>query len=73
MDERYALIDVKGKGLVIFSAYVPPTRSHRAGTHSDADVPISRSCSHAGIINVVRDAIDKFKRPVHMVRSLSIL
>lgn len=44
MDERYALIDVKGKGLVIFSA-----------------------CSHAGIINVVRDAIDKFERPVHMI------
>ncbi|TCD71649.1 hypothetical protein EIP91_007396 [Steccherinum ochraceum] len=44
MDERYALVDVKGKGLVIFSA-----------------------CSHAGIVNVVRDAIDKFKRPVHMV------
>lgn len=22
MDERYALVDVKGKGLVIFSAYV---------------------------------------------------
>ncbi|TCD70726.1 hypothetical protein EIP91_002102 [Steccherinum ochraceum] len=44
MDERYALVDVKGKGLVIFSA-----------------------CSHAGIVNVVRDAIDKFKRPIHMI------
>ncbi|KAH8078045.1 beta-lactamase-like protein [Cristinia sonorae] len=44
MDERYALVDVKGKGLVIFSA-----------------------CSHAGIVNVVRDAIVNFKRPIHMV------
>lgn len=44
MDERYAAIDVAGKGLVIFSA-----------------------CSHAGIVNVVKDAVDKLKRPVHMV------
>ncbi|KAI0790780.1 beta-lactamase-like protein [Abortiporus biennis] len=44
MDERYAAIDVAGKGLVIFSA-----------------------CSHAGIVNVVKDAVNKFKRPVHMV------
>ncbi|KAL6307863.1 beta-lactamase-like protein [Sparassis latifolia] len=44
MDERYAAIDVAGKGLVIFSA-----------------------CSHAGIVNVVRDAISKFSRPVYMI------
>ncbi|KAI0745019.1 beta-lactamase-like protein [Earliella scabrosa] len=44
MDERYAAIDVVGKGLVIFSA-----------------------CSHAGIVNVVRDAVDKFARPIYMV------
>ncbi|KAJ7924921.1 beta-lactamase-like protein [Mycena leptocephala] len=44
LDERYAVIDVVGKGLVIFSA-----------------------CSHAGIVNVVRDAIEKFSRPVHMI------
>jgi len=44
MDERYITVDVKGKGLVIFSA-----------------------CSHAGIVNVVRDAVAKFSRPVHMV------
>ncbi|KAJ3764010.1 beta-lactamase-like protein [Lentinula raphanica] len=44
MDERYALIDVAGKGLVIFSA-----------------------CSHAGIVNVVKDAIARFSRPVYMV------
>ncbi|KAF7306151.1 7, 8-dihydropterin-6-methyl-4-(Beta-D-ribofuranosyl)-aminobenzene-5'-phosphate synthase [Mycena chlorophos] len=44
MDERYAVIDVTGKGLVIFSA-----------------------CSHAGIVNVVRDAIKTFARPVYMV------
>ncbi|KAJ3476042.1 hypothetical protein NLI96_g11429 [Meripilus lineatus] len=44
MDERYAAIDVAGKGLVIFS-----------------------SCSHAGIVNVVRDAIKTFNRPVHMI------
>jgi len=44
MDERYAVVDVLGKGLVIFSA-----------------------CSHAGIVNVVKDAVANFKRPVHMV------
>jgi len=44
MDERYAVVDVLGKGLVVFSA-----------------------CSHAGIVNVVRDAVDKFSRPIHMV------
>ncbi|KAF9813686.1 hypothetical protein IEO21_05402 [Rhodonia placenta] len=44
MDERYAAIDVAGKGLIIFSA-----------------------CSHAGIVNVVRDAVVTFKRPVYMI------
>ncbi|KAJ7446169.1 beta-lactamase-like protein [Mycena galericulata] len=44
LDERYAVIDVAGKGLVIFSA-----------------------CSHAGIVNVVRDALDKFPRPIYMI------
>ncbi|KAI9059121.1 hypothetical protein FKP32DRAFT_1761112 [Trametes sanguinea] len=44
MDERYAAIDVVGKGLVIFSA-----------------------CSHAGIVNVVKDAVEKFSRPVYMI------
>lgn len=44
LDERYLLVDVKGKGLVIFS-----------------------SCSHAGICNVITDAMERFNRPVHMV------
>ncbi|KAJ3806478.1 beta-lactamase-like protein [Lentinula aff. lateritia] len=44
MDERYAAIDVAGKGLIIFSA-----------------------CSHAGIVNVVKDAIAKLSRPVYMI------
>ncbi|KAF9051239.1 hypothetical protein BDZ89DRAFT_1057083 [Hymenopellis radicata] len=44
MDERYAAIDVLGKGLVIFSA-----------------------CSHAGIVNVVKHAVDTFSRPVYMI------
>ncbi|KAI0633902.1 beta-lactamase-like protein [Trametes polyzona] len=44
MDERYAAIDVVGKGLVIFSA-----------------------CSHAGIVNVVKDAVKRFSRPVYMI------
>ncbi|KAF9012427.1 beta-lactamase-like protein [Cyathus striatus] len=44
MDERYAAIDVAGKGLVIFS-----------------------SCSHAGIVNVVRDAVKTFLRPIYMI------
>ncbi|KAF7315560.1 Metallo-beta-lactamase protein [Mycena indigotica] len=44
LDERYAVIDVAGKGLVVFSA-----------------------CSHAGIVNVVQDAVKTFQRPVYMV------
>ncbi|KAI0812354.1 beta-lactamase-like protein [Irpex lacteus] len=44
MDERYAAVDVTGKGLVVFSA-----------------------CSHAGIVNVVKDAINALKRPVYMI------
>jgi len=44
MDERYAAIDVAGKGLVIFSA-----------------------CSHAGIVNVLKDAVHKLARPVYAV------
>jgi len=44
MDERYAAVDVAGKGLVLFSA-----------------------CSHAGIVNVVKDAISTFERPVYMI------
>ncbi|KAH6904950.1 metallo-beta-lactamase superfamily protein [Coprinopsis sp. MPI-PUGE-AT-0042] len=44
MDERYAAVDVIGKGLVIFS-----------------------SCSHAGIVNVVKDAVKTFGRPIYMI------
>ncbi|KIY66895.1 hypothetical protein CYLTODRAFT_423042 [Cylindrobasidium torrendii FP15055 ss-10] len=44
MDERYAAIDVLGKGLVIFSA-----------------------CSHAGIVNVIKHAVDTFSRPIYMI------
>ncbi|TEB25000.1 hypothetical protein FA13DRAFT_1638077 [Coprinellus micaceus] len=44
MDERYAVVDVEGKGLVVFS-----------------------SCSHAGIVNVAKDAVKTFKRPIYMI------
>lgn len=44
MDERYAAVDVVGKGLIIFSA-----------------------CSHAGIVNVIKDAVQKLLRPIYMV------
>lgn len=65
MDERYAVIDVAGKGLVIFSAYVLGENSCRYfSTHQH-----NHSCSHAGIVNVVRDAVSKFHRPIYMVRS----
>ena len=37
LDERYAAVHVRGKGMIIFSA-----------------------CSHAGIVNVLRDARDRF-------------
>ena len=43
-DERYVVVDVKGKGLVVFS-----------------------SCSHAGICNVLMDAMNRYDRPIHMV------
>jgi 7,8-dihydropterin-6-yl-methyl-4-(beta-D-ribofuranosyl)aminobenzene 5'-phosphate synthase len=44
MDERYAAIDIAGKGLILFSA-----------------------CSHAGVVNVVKDAVATFSRPVYMI------
>ncbi|TFK16716.1 hypothetical protein FA15DRAFT_676591 [Coprinopsis marcescibilis] len=44
MDERYAVVDVEGKGLVVFS-----------------------SCSHAGIVNVIKDAVKTFNRPIYMI------
>lgn len=44
MDERYAAVDVLGKGLVLFSA-----------------------CSHAGIVNVIKDAVKRFSRPIYMI------
>ena len=44
LDERYAAVDVAGKGLVLFS-----------------------SRSHAGICNVVTDAVERFHHPVYAV------
>ncbi|PCH43466.1 hypothetical protein WOLCODRAFT_132776 [Wolfiporia cocos MD-104 SS10] len=44
MDERYAAVNVAGKGLILFSA-----------------------CSHAGIVNVVKDAVATFARPIYMI------
>ncbi|KAI0312977.1 beta-lactamase-like protein [Amylostereum chailletii] len=44
MDERYAVVDVLGKGLVIFTA-----------------------CSHAGVVNVAKDATKTFNRPIYMI------
>ena len=32
----------------------------------------ARSCSHAGIVNVVKDAVDRFSRPIYMVTSLRL-
>ncbi len=64
MDERYAAIDVLGKGLVIFSAYVP--RLIQLLTVLCSRWHITR-CSHAGIVNVVKHAVDTFSRPVYMV------
>lgn len=69
MDERYAAIDVAGKGLVIFSAYVPFLCLISCGPFGD----LCR-CSHAGIVNVVKDAVRKLVRPVYMVsRILTLL
>lgn len=63
MDERYAVVDVAGKGLVIFSAY--------AFVMCDGSLKINFTirCSHAGIVNVVKDAVQRFSRPIHMVGS----
>ena len=63
MDERYAAIDVIGKGLVVFSAWVC---GRLCGVRASVLTP-SRSCSHAGIVNVVKDAVDRFSRPIYMV------
>lgn len=63
MDERYAAIDVAGKGLVIFSAFV-----HSLSPSKRRLTPVRSSrCSHAGIVNVVKDAVRKLVRPVYMV------
>ncbi|KAG9221021.1 hypothetical protein CCMSSC00406_0002379 [Pleurotus cornucopiae] len=43
-DERYLVIDIAGKGLVIFSA-----------------------CSHSGIVNVMKNVVDSFHRPIYMI------
>ena len=61
MDERYAAIDVAGKGLVIFSAYVS------RGMISPPSFNSHHRCSHAGIVNVVKDAVKIFGRPIYMV------
>lgn len=66
MDERYAVIDVAGKGLVIFSAYVLFGCIVNQVIRSSNIV----SCSHAGIVNVVKDAVAKFAKPIYMVNSL---
>jgi hypothetical protein len=63
MDERYAAVDVLGKGLVIFSAL--SAFSLVSGRVSRL-IP-ENSCSHAGIVNVVKDAVEKFSRPIYMV------
>jgi 7,8-dihydropterin-6-yl-methyl-4-(beta-D-ribofuranosyl)aminobenzene 5'-phosphate synthase len=34
---------------------------------------IFSACSHAGIVNVVQDAIAKFSRPIYMVRLCMLL
>jgi 7,8-dihydropterin-6-yl-methyl-4-(beta-D-ribofuranosyl)aminobenzene 5'-phosphate synthase len=64
MDERYAAIDVLGKGVVIFSASVGPLHSFR-----DRYRHCLYRCSHAGIVNVVSDVVSKFRRPIYMVFS----
>ena len=67
MDERYAAIDVAGKGLIIFSAYVHPSFLFERGPGRTAVL----RCSHAGIVNVVKDAVRKLVRPVYMVSRIS--
>ncbi len=59
-------VDVLGKGLV-FSA-----RQHVPSAHplSFSMIDFVYRCSHAGIVNVVKDAVATFKRPVHMVRTI---
>ena len=62
MDERYAAVDVLGKGLVIFSALSDVVLLGTTGLMA------IDSCSHAGIVNVVKDAVERFSRPIYMVR-----
>jgi len=63
MDERYAAIDVAGKGLVVFSAWV--LHFYRASLLLLSCS--SFSCSHAGIVNVIKDVLSVFHRPIYMV------
>ena len=62
MDERYAAVDVLGKGLVIFSALSDQIYLALVPRLTAID-----SCSHAGIVNVVKDAVERFSRPIYMV------
>lgn len=52
---------------MIFSASVTSNHwfSHLLTYEHDTN-----SCSHAGIVNVVKDAIEQFARPVYMVSSV---
>lgn len=68
MDERYAAVDVLGKGLVIFSAL-----SNLDLYGNIRRLTTINSCSHAGIVNVVKDAIKRFSRPIYMVRCCHFL
>jgi metal-dependent hydrolase (beta-lactamase superfamily II) len=43
------------------------------GTVYLSNIRTGHRCSHAGIVNVVKDAISKFDRPVYMVRLLYVL
>lgn len=66
MDERYVCVDVVGKGLVIFSALAENVDI--ISTFNLTSFTMYHRCSHAGIVNVVKDAVAKFSRPIHMVR-----
>lgn len=60
MDERYVVVDVKGKGLVVFSSYVPSTHP----PIHPLTPPPPRRCSHAGISNVLTSLLP-LSRPIH--------
>ena len=67
LDERYAAVDVKGKGLVVFSSCSRTSYALVYLDHGDHTQCFSCCLPDAGIVNVVQDAVERFRKPILMV------